>query len=63
MERKFGHITLEAARAGHDGGAPGACRQDRQQHPCGRLKRTAAADDDVCGTPVPAGSCSPCCPT
>jgi hypothetical protein len=27
----------------------------RQQHSCGRLKRTAAADDDVCGTPVPAG--------
>jgi hypothetical protein len=55
VERKSGHLTLEAPRAEHGGGAPVACRQDRQQHSCGRLKRTAAADDDVCGTPVPAG--------
>ena len=80
LEREIGHITLEAVRAGHDGGATRACRQDRQQQPGGRLgvgvaadaavvseamrlhppawtlERTAVADDDVCGTPVPAGS-------
>jgi len=47
MEREVGHIALEAARAGHDGGAPGACRQDRQQHPGRRLRVGAGADAAV----------------
>ena len=47
LEREAGHVTLEAAGAGHDDGAPGSCRQDRRQHPGGRLRVRVGADAAV----------------
>src|ERR1700729_3693627 len=47
LECEVGHVPLEAAQAGHDGGAPRPCRQDRQDHPGGRLRVGVDADTAV----------------